>query len=289
MAMPKQELPMTSIFDQFEQRETGFDAVDKTSISGAFPEYLERMATDLAAVKRAMHRLLEARPGQRILDVGCGTGVDVLAIAELVGPDGWAVGMDNSQVMVDAARGQAAERGLPAEFTVGDAHELAFPDNTFDTARTERVLQHVAEPARVVAELLRVTKPGGTVLAADLDHGMWAPDAADRETTRAVLARWFDYIANPWVARQVPGLFRAAGVEDIQVTVLPVIMTDLEAADAMTGLGRAAKLIAAEGVITAEQAQAWDDDLRARQANGSFFMCGAMLVTHGRVPSETDR
>jgi ubiquinone/menaquinone biosynthesis C-methylase UbiE len=243
------------------------------------------MANDLAAVKQAIHRLLAAQPGQRVLDVGCGTGVDVLAIAELVAPDGWAVGMDNSQVMVDAARGQAADRGLPAEFTVGDAHELAFPDDTFDTARTERVLQHVADPVRVVAELLRVTKPGGRVLAADLDHGMWAPDAADRETTRAVLAHWFDYIANPWVARQVPGLFRAAGVEDVQVTVLPVIMTDLEAADAMTGLGRAAKLIAAEGVITAEQAQAWDDDLRARQANGSFFMCGAMLVTHGRVPA----
>jgi ubiquinone/menaquinone biosynthesis C-methylase UbiE len=283
--MPKQELPMTSIFDQFEQRETGFDDVDKTSISGAFPEYLERMATDLAAVKRSMHGLLQARPGQRILDVGCGTGVDVLAIAELVSPGGWAVGMDNSQVMVDAARGQAAERRLPAEFTVGDAHELAFPDDTFDTARTERVLQHVADPARVIAELLRVTKPGGRVLAADLDHGMWAPDATDRETTRTVLARWFDYIANPWIARQVPGLFRSAGVEDIQVTVLPVIMTDLEAADAMTGLGRAAKLIAAEGSITAEQAQAWDDDLRGRQADGSFFMCGAMLVTHGRVPA----
>ncbi|GAB3969259.1 methyltransferase domain-containing protein [Actinoallomurus acanthiterrae] len=281
--MPKRELPMTSIFDQFERRETGFDDVDKTSISGAFPEYLERMATDLAAVKRALHRLLDPRPGQRILDVGCGTGVDVLAVAEHVGPDGYVVGMDNSTVMVDAARKQAAERGLPAEFVVGDAHEPAFPDDTFDSTRSERVLQHVADPSRVVAELVRVTKPGGTVLVADLDHGMWAPDAEDRETTRTVLAHWFDYIANPWVARQGPRLLRAAGVKDVQVTVLPVVMTALEAADAMTGLGRAAKLLAAEGAISAEQAQAWDDDLRRRQEEGLFFMCGAMLVAYGRV------
>jgi ubiquinone/menaquinone biosynthesis C-methylase UbiE len=272
---------MTSLFDQSE---TSFDRVDQAEQSGAFAGYLNRMSVDLANLKRGLHDLLEVRPGDSVLDVGCGTGTDVLALADRVGAAGRVVGVDNSQLLVDEARARAHGRGLPVAFEVSDAHELPFPDATFDATRSERVMMHVADPARALSELTRVTRPGGRVLVADPDHGMWALDTRDIRLTRTLLGWWFDFIANPWIARQMRSLFAATGLLDVTSSVHPITMFDLDTADAMTGITRAASLAAEQGVIDERQRQDFDRELRVHQADGRFFMCGAVIATVGRRP-----
>jgi ubiquinone/menaquinone biosynthesis C-methylase UbiE len=271
---------MTSVFDRDETR---FDDVDRATTARAFPDYLTRMAAELAAVKRGLHDLLGVGPGDRVLDVGCGTGADVRALAERVGPHGRAVGIDNSQLLIDEASAQSAD-GAPVELRVGDAHALPFEDGAFDACRAERVMMHLADPDRALAELVRVTRPGGRVLVADPDHGMWAVDTPHVDATRRLLAWWFDFIANPWVARRMPGRFAAAGLADVEVSLSPIVLRDLTAADAMTGIARAASAAAAEGVLSAEERDKFDGALRAAQREARFLMCGAMVVSLGRRP-----
>lgn len=272
---------MTSLFDQ---RETSFDRVDQAEQSGAFAGYLTGVAANLADLKRRLHDLLEVRPGDSVLDIGCGTGTDVLALAERVGPSGRVVGVDNSQLLIGEARAQAEGRGLPVAFQTSDAHELPYPDATFDATRCERVMMHVADPARALGEQVRVTTPGGRLLVADPDHGMWALDARDIQLTRTLLGWWFDFIANPWIARQTRALFTATGLHDVQTTVLPITMFDLAIADAITGITRAATMAAEHGVISTQQQRDFDRELRDQQAGGRFFMCGAVIATVGRRP-----
>lgn len=272
---------MTSLFDQ---RETSFDRVDQAVQAEAFAGYLTRAAASLADLKRGLHDLLEIQPGDSVLDVGCGTGSDVLALADRVGPAGRVAGVDNSQLLLDEARSQARGRGLPVAFEVSDAHDLPYPDATFDATRSERVMMHVADPARALGELIRVTRPGGRVLVADPDHGMWALDTRDIPLNRSLLGWWFDFIANPWIARQMRALFAATGLHDVRTSVHPITMFDLEAADAMTGITRAATMAAEQGVISEQQRQDFDRELRAHQADGRFFMCGAVIATVGRRP-----
>ncbi|HJQ73315.1 MAG TPA: methyltransferase domain-containing protein [Gaiellaceae bacterium] len=121
------------------------------------------------------------RGDERALDVGTGAGALAFALAPLVRS---VVGLDPVPELLELAR----ERALPnTEFVQGDGAELPFPDADFDLAGTLRTLHHVVRPERVVAELARVTRPGGHVLVVD----QLAPDDPSRaaalhefETTR---------------------------------------------------------------------------------------------------------
>lgn len=103
-----------------------------------------------------------------VLDIGCGLG-DVLIGLAADHPTARHVGLDISANMVDEARRRAAQREVAAEFRVGDASELDFDDDTFDCVRAERVLQWLNDPQAAVAEMMRVTRPGGRIVLLDTD------------------------------------------------------------------------------------------------------------------------
>lgn len=121
--------------------------VDRSPAASQFVQYLD-IVTGLSSsqeYKRRTYALLQAGPGHRILDVGCGTGDDVRASAAIVGPSGHVTGVDSSTVMIAEAQQRSGALGLRVEFRVGDAHALDFPDNIFDGARADRTLQHLAD------------------------------------------------------------------------------------------------------------------------------------------------
>lgn len=116
-------------------------------------------------------------PGAAVLDVGSGPGTITFDIAARVAP-GPVVGIDASADIVAHAARSAGDRGVDnVTFAVGDAYALDFPDATFDLVHAHQVLQHMGDPVAVLRELRRVTKPGGHVVARDVDWGgtMWAP------------------------------------------------------------------------------------------------------------------
>jgi ubiquinone/menaquinone biosynthesis C-methylase UbiE len=116
-------------------------------------------------------RLLGLQGSERVLDVGCGTGVLTRQVAQrLVGPDACVVGVDAAPKMIQVARRRA--EGLPhVRFEVGVAESLAFADASFDCALSTFFFHHIdAElKRRSLAELRRVLKPGGCLIIVDVD------------------------------------------------------------------------------------------------------------------------
>ena len=169
--------------------------------------------------------LLKVQPGDRVLDAGCGTGDDARAIAALVAPGGCVVGIDSSETMIDAAQNRRRDNGVPVEFRTGDVHRLAFEDGVFDAARADRVFQHLDDPQRALAELIRVTRPDGRIVVADTDWGTLTIDGPDPETTRAVLGTVATAIRNPWMGRKLFAMFHRAGLAGVTVSAGTAVVT----------------------------------------------------------------
>jgi ubiquinone/menaquinone biosynthesis C-methylase UbiE len=210
--------------------ETGFRDVDGTGEAQPFADYLGHVNSieSVAAGKRARAALLGLCEGARAIDVGCGLGDDARALSRLVGTHGQVVGLDSSEAMLGRARARGEAQDGPIAFIVGDAHDLPFDADSFDAARVERTLQHLEDPARVVGELARVTRPGGVVLAHEPDWGTLVCTGGPRELVRAMLAAAEAQIRNPWVGRELTGMFVDAGLTDVTIVPEVLLQRDLE-------------------------------------------------------------
>jgi SAM-dependent methyltransferase len=109
------------------------------------------------------------RPGESVLDLGCGAGFDAFVAAQLVGPGGRVVGVDLSPEMLAVARAALAEAGFPqVEFSEGTVEVLPFPDTSFDVALSNGVLNLVPDKPAALREIFRVLRPGGRLQACDI-------------------------------------------------------------------------------------------------------------------------
>lgn len=127
--------------------------------------------------------VLGVRPGHAVLDIGCGPGTDLGRLADVVGIDGSVVGVDRDPSMLAEAARRLAHRPNVLLHD-GDAHDLPLGSASVDRARTDRVLQHVQDPGRVLAEARRVLRPGGVLGMAEPDWDTLAVADEDVQTSR---------------------------------------------------------------------------------------------------------
>jgi arsenite methyltransferase len=115
------------------------------------------------------HAIAPISAGEKVLDIGCGAGMDLLLAARRVGPEGRAIGIDMTDAMCNRARGSAATAGLTnVEVQHADATRLPFPDASIDVVISNGVLNLVPEKDRAFAEIRRVLRPGGRLQLADI-------------------------------------------------------------------------------------------------------------------------
>ncbi|HEV7452405.1 MAG TPA: methyltransferase domain-containing protein [Pseudonocardiaceae bacterium] len=166
----------------------------------------------------AAHLVPHLRPGQQVLDVGCGPGTITIDLARRVAP-GSVVGIDNEPAPLDEARAEARRQGVHnVSFAVADGYDLDIPDGTFDVVHAHQVLQHLVEPVVALREMRRVCRTGGTVAARDADYAAMAWHPPD-----ARLDRWLDLYrrvarsnrAEPDAGRRLLSWARAAGFGEI--------------------------------------------------------------------------
>jgi ubiquinone/menaquinone biosynthesis C-methylase UbiE len=267
--------------------EDAFRNVDEAADPQALIAYLDAVAKDGglgATFKQRGIAELRLQPGMAVLDAGCGTGQDVLAFAAAVGPVGRAVGVDGSATMIAEARTRAATAGVRAEFEVADVVALPFPDATFDVCHTERVLNHVADVPAALAELRRVTRPGGRIVCCEMDLGGRVMDVPDRDVYRAMNVYGADHlIRNGWLGRQMPRLLMEAGL--VAIEVVPVASVFRHAPPALPGAVPPAEQAARVGAITHDQAAAMQAYLLDADAAGTFFSAFHDFVFSGCVPA----
>ena len=141
------------------------------------------------AADSAAYLLAHLNAGMDLLDVGCGPASITADLAERVTP-GRVVALDAASGALEAARATLRDRGLSeqVEVTCGDVMALPFEDASFDVVHAHQVLQHLADPVGALAEMRRLTRPGGMVAVRDAVYSAmtWFPEPAGMEQWRSV-------------------------------------------------------------------------------------------------------
>ncbi len=181
---------------------------------------LQRQADELAADSKALLDRVGLRPGQSVIDLGCGPRGILDMLAERVSPAGRVVGLDADPAHTTMAGEFAARRGLSnVEIVTADAGRTGLPAASFDVVHTRTLLVNLPEPATVAAEMVRLAKPGGWVASMEPDTEYvrcYPPHPAFDRLCEIFTVVFRRNGADPWIGRRVPELFRQAGLQHVQ-------------------------------------------------------------------------
>jgi SAM-dependent methyltransferase len=265
------------------KHEHAFTDVDAQANPEAWVRVLDKVRQEplYAAYKQRTVELLDPQARGRYLEVGTGTGDDALAFAVRFGTS--VVGVDSSRVMVEEAR----RRGS-SEAVVADAHALPFEDESFDGAWADRTFQHLADPGAALVEMARVVKPDGRIVVVDPDYDTQVVGVPDQELARRVLRFRADFgLRNGRIAHQMGRLFVQAGLADVDVEAVPIVVRDSTALDNALGLRDWAVFAHEQGLIEADEVAAWEAAIDEAAASGTFLYSFSLFITAGRKPLRT--
>lgn len=251
-------------------------AVDAQPRPDALIETLEERGRTPSHVRlrRRFLRFVPIQSGQRVLEVGCGSGVVVRDLATIVGARGQVVGVDTSRAAVKAAALLARKHPRRGRMRWRHASGAALPfaADRFDVTLAITVLLHVADPAAVVREMVRVTRPGGRIGLQDQDFGTVVVTHPDRALTDRILWGVASHMYDePYSGRRLPGLLRAAGLADVRLLTDVFQDTTLEPF-AQWFLERRAANAVNFGLVDAAAAQKWLDGFTALVTAGHFVL-----------------
>lgn len=174
--------------------------------------------------------LADLAPGETVLDLGSGGGIDVLLSARRVAPTGKAYGLDMTPEMLDLARRNQAEAGVTnAEFLEGTMEAVPLPDDSVDVVISNCVVNLSPDKPAVLREAYRVLKPGGRLAIADIVLRRQLP-----EPVQETMGLWTGCVAGALLDEEYRDLLRAAGFEEIEIQ--PTQVYDRSDLVAMAGI-----------------------------------------------------
>lgn len=229
---------------------------------------------DIIAQWRFYLSLVELKPGDRVIDVGCNTG-DTERLLLMDHPRlGCGVGLDHDAQRLERAAVRCQD--LIAEgrvrFVMGDGHALPFGDSSFDRALCMETAEYLADPAQAFREIRRVLRPGGVAVIEHTDWDMQVFNAEDLARSRALTLAFGDSGPRGQVGRELYGLCRAAGFEHVEPVAYTLVNPEWEP----NHYGYRAAHMVRDWLLAKELAEeatldAWLADLEQQAQAGKFF------------------
>lgn len=226
------------------------------------------------------------KPGMTVLDIGCGPGHASFDLAQLVGPTGKVIAVDQSALFLDAVNAGAKQRGLINIETVkSDLGQLVLPDNCVDMIWSRWVLSFLASPQGLFERLKTALKPGGAFIAHEYGHyetfGFFPADPVQDRFIEAVKKSWRAFGGEPNIAKQLPALCRQIGwttefmMPHIFTTRPGELVWDWPVGWLKSdGIGRMVEL----GFLSAEDGQRFYDLADARSADPDSVLTTPMVI-----------
>jgi arsenite methyltransferase len=226
---------------------------------------------EVVAQRREVLKALELRQRERVLDIGSGPGLLAYDMAALVGSDGRVCGIDTSEDMLTMSRKRCADQPW-TEFQKADATNPPYPSDSFDAAVSTQVYEYVADIPAALAELCRVTRPGGRVVVMDTDYGSLVIHTADEARMRRVLSAWNEHFVHAGLPRTLSRHLRDAGFAIRHRDVIPMFNPEYHENTFGKGvLGIMASFAVGRKGVSRQEAEAWLAEFPELGTQGEFF------------------
>jgi ubiquinone/menaquinone biosynthesis C-methylase UbiE len=247
--------------------------------------YLDLASELLAEMKRKSIEMMRLQPGNLALDVGCGLGRDAEIILNATDSTGCVIGVDLDPKLIAKAVERTQESSLRLYFEVGNILDLRFASDTFDGCRVDRVLQHLPDPSRAIAEINRVTRPGGRLSILDVDWYTLIIAGGNIETSQAIIKYISEIsVCHGDIGRRLVQLLTNAGYADIEIEPQVFLMRDLDTAAFVLQFHRALEALIAAKIISRGAGEDWWRALEALDANGCFYASADIIICAGTKP-----
>jgi ubiquinone/menaquinone biosynthesis C-methylase UbiE len=221
------------------------------------------------AYKKHSWQSLKIEPGQVILDVGCGTGSDLLHLATIY-PKSHFIGVDKSESFLAIAKERTASLAN-VQLLSGEALQLPVDEGSVDAIRIDRSLQHMETPSAVLREMARVTKIGGRIVACEPDWETFLLFNGEFDDSRQIAGFFKRSIRNPFIGRELASLMNECGVKLLETYVHVFWTGKLEEADVIFDLEKVKDQCAAADILSQEDGDNWWALSQKASAKGAFF------------------
>lgn len=236
------------------------------------------------AVRPATERLLRhtgIREGMDCLDFGCGGGEVSVRLAELAGTHGSVTGIDMDAQVLQRARSLAEENGVKVDFIQQECADFDQQDR-FDLVYARFILSHLSDPGDALSKLLRSVKPGGWIVAEDINissHLYFPPNAAVARYIEIYEASARNRGADPDIGQKLPGMFVHAGIQDIGVDVaMPLFLSGPGKSIARLTLANIAESAIDSGMTDSSEVKRLLDEIAAFERDTTTIISTAQII-----------
>ncbi|WP_299976492.1 methyltransferase domain-containing protein [uncultured Pseudoteredinibacter sp.] len=237
-------------------------------------DYLSQAAQMFAPIKLNSYEKLQANNIHSLIDVGCGTGIDTTTIAQLHPQIKNIIGVDYDKEMVEQADKLAKEKECSdrTQHQHANSYELPFEDNSFDAVRAERLFMHLEQPEKALREMLRIAKPGGRMVIVETDWASMSVNNGLDELERR-LSHYFanEFLNNGYSARRLPGQFKAAGIENVEIEIKSLQSYDFQLWLLLSQHTVMMEKALQDNFVSQKEFDAWNSNLEDNSSKKSFF------------------
>ena len=240
-------------------------------------EYLQQTGNFLKKIKDHSYEPFSSLSEGKILDIGCGTGQDILNMAKQLSPEIDFIGIDHDKGMIEKAN-SSKQLNNNILFIQGEVYQLDFEDNTVSGIRTERMIQHLKEPEKAMQEMHRVLKPGKPIVIIETDwqslsfYTPYTPIA-----TKIISYLTEKKVNNGYAAKSLTHYLGSCDFKNISLEIFPFIINSLEEANQYLYIEVIIDEAKNHGYITHKEHELFMNALREADRK-NHFCCSINLV-----------